>query len=276
MASTNKTTNYELSQYIGTDKPTYLTDYNQDMSKIDSGIHAAKSEADTNSTSIGTLSNLTTDTKSSLVGAINEVDAHSDTNASNIATNTSNIATNTTHIGTLTNLTTASKTDLVVAANEINAKVGDISALNTTVKSSTVAAINEVLNEFNFTATELDPDKYVFSLGYREGGSIKVAKNSTGTLCKIYGDLRVACGPNIPFTITTGDTGLRPTSEIFIEGLNYCYQINDHTVDKVEVYLQTDGKVRINMATRSTAGTIINIIPCLIFVKDFGDVPVQQ
>lgn len=35
MSSTNKTTNYGLSQYIGTDKPTYLGDYNSDMSKID-------------------------------------------------------------------------------------------------------------------------------------------------------------------------------------------------------------------------------------------------
>lgn len=41
MSSTNKTTYYDLSQYIGTDKPTYLGDYNSDMSKIDAGIHSA-------------------------------------------------------------------------------------------------------------------------------------------------------------------------------------------------------------------------------------------
>ena len=35
MSSTNKTANYDLSQYIGTDKPTYLGDYNGDMLKID-------------------------------------------------------------------------------------------------------------------------------------------------------------------------------------------------------------------------------------------------
>ena len=35
MSSTNKTTNYELSQYVGSDKPTYLGDYNSDMLKID-------------------------------------------------------------------------------------------------------------------------------------------------------------------------------------------------------------------------------------------------
>lgn len=35
MASTRKTTNYSLSQFDGTDKPTWLTDYNGDMAKID-------------------------------------------------------------------------------------------------------------------------------------------------------------------------------------------------------------------------------------------------
>lgn len=38
MSSTNKTPNYKLSQYIGTDKPTYLGDYNGDMSKIDNQL----------------------------------------------------------------------------------------------------------------------------------------------------------------------------------------------------------------------------------------------
>lgn len=54
MSSTNKTANYQLSQYIGTDKPTYLGDYNSDMSKIDAqmkanavGVSQAKSSAGT-------------------------------------------------------------------------------------------------------------------------------------------------------------------------------------------------------------------------------------
>lgn len=35
MTATNKTTNYELSQFVGSDRPTWLGDYNSDMSKID-------------------------------------------------------------------------------------------------------------------------------------------------------------------------------------------------------------------------------------------------
>ena len=50
MSSTNKTANYKLSQYIGTDKPTYLGDYNADMSKIDAQMKA-NAEAASNAVS---------------------------------------------------------------------------------------------------------------------------------------------------------------------------------------------------------------------------------
>jgi hypothetical protein len=35
MTATNHTENYNLSQFVGTDRPTWLVDYNGDMSKID-------------------------------------------------------------------------------------------------------------------------------------------------------------------------------------------------------------------------------------------------
>lgn len=53
MSSTNKTTYYNLSQYIGTDKPTYLQDYNGDMSKIDTAIHDVNGVATTATQSAG-------------------------------------------------------------------------------------------------------------------------------------------------------------------------------------------------------------------------------
>lgn len=35
MTATNHTENYNLSQFVGTDRPTWLGDYNSDMAKID-------------------------------------------------------------------------------------------------------------------------------------------------------------------------------------------------------------------------------------------------
>ena len=46
MAHTNQTPNYALSEFIGTDKPAWLVDYNGDMEKIDLGMKAAKDVAD--------------------------------------------------------------------------------------------------------------------------------------------------------------------------------------------------------------------------------------
>lgn len=156
MASTNQTTHYGLSQYVGSDKPTYLVDYNQDMSKIDDAIYNVKSESDTNKDSIGTLSDLTTTNKSSLVNAVNEVKGESGSvgNLQDLTTtakssavaaiNEVNSKANT--IGDLTDLTTTTKTSAVAAINEVNSNVGVLATLNTTTKSSAVAAINEVLS----------------------------------------------------------------------------------------------------------------------------------
>ena len=38
MTASNKTANYKLSQFVGTDRPTWLGDYNSDMSKIDAQL----------------------------------------------------------------------------------------------------------------------------------------------------------------------------------------------------------------------------------------------
>ena len=135
--TTNKTTHYELSQYTANDKTSYLVNYNSDMSVIDSGIYNAQAKADTNGNAIGDLSNLTTDVKSSLVSALNEVDSHTDEN--------------TTHIGNLSNLATYENSDLVRAINEVDSNtntntgnIGNLTDLETTIKSNLVGAINEV------------------------------------------------------------------------------------------------------------------------------------
>ena len=86
MASTNKTANYELSQFVATDKPAWLQDYNTDMNKIDTGIKgaadtatSANGKANTANTNIGDMTYLSTTAKNTIVAAINEVDAKSET-----------------------------------------------------------------------------------------------------------------------------------------------------------------------------------------------------
>lgn len=108
MSSTNKTANYNLSQYIGTDKPTYLGDYNSDMLKIDtelkanadsasnaaSAAGAAQAVADKASKDVQTLNNSTT-ANSEEIASLKTKNAQQDVsiqNASNTATSALNKA----------------------------------------------------------------------------------------------------------------------------------------------------------------------------------------
>ena len=75
MASTNKTTNYELSQFIETDRPAWLTDYNGDMRIIDSTMKAISDVASGASGSITDLSNRMTNAEGNIITNANDIDA---------------------------------------------------------------------------------------------------------------------------------------------------------------------------------------------------------
>lgn len=106
MSSTNKTTNYNLSQYIGTDKPTYLGDYNGDMLKIDnqlkknadsasnaaSAAGAAQAVADKASKDVKALNNSVTANSEDIAGLKNK-NTQQDVSIQN-ATNTASSANN--------------------------------------------------------------------------------------------------------------------------------------------------------------------------------------
>lgn len=70
MSSTNKTANYELSQFVGTDIPSILNDYNGDMRKIDSAIKNASVAGGDNATAIAELQS-TTARMNTEIGGIN-------------------------------------------------------------------------------------------------------------------------------------------------------------------------------------------------------------
>jgi hypothetical protein len=70
MSSTNKTANYELSQFVGTDIPSILNDYNGDMRKIDSAIKNASVAGGDNAVAIAELQS-TTARMNTEIGGIN-------------------------------------------------------------------------------------------------------------------------------------------------------------------------------------------------------------
>lgn len=86
------------------------TSSNLSSTNVEAAIKEVNTKANTNKTNIGILTSLTTNSKTNLVGAINEVDSHANT-----AQSTAN--TNKTNIGTLSSLKTTIKTSIVNAIN---------------------------------------------------------------------------------------------------------------------------------------------------------------
>ena len=235
MASTNKTTNYELSQFLGSDKPAWLTDYNADMSKIDAGIHTAQTtatgadgKADAAATAIGTLANLTTEAKTSAVAAINEVDSHADT-----AQNTANTA--------LTNAGTANT--------------------NITSLQNYLALTN--VGSFSSATTNNGSVRYM---------DLYYASNNTGSLGKVYGQIDIDSVSGMFSTITlSGKSPFRPETEINILAAGVCSS-NSDVATPAALTIQTDGTVLIKATLAGNTLNRIIIHPCVLFIEDFGDI----
>lgn len=248
MASTNKTTNYELSQFLGSDKPAWLTDYNSDMSKIDAGINTAQTtatgadgKADSANTAIGTLANLTTTEKTNLVGAVNEVNT-----LAGSANNTAGIA-------------------------------------NTTANSASlgVQGLNDYLNLNTFTAYDAQGDFTITNGTYRSGG-LTIATNNTSSICKIYGFLTLNSSAGVGTTVSVkmSATSLRPSTAITINcvGLVYSYDANGNSfsgadIRPIDIQIATNGDVTVSCEGTNSTHSIVRLalFPCLYFVKSFGD-----
>lgn len=254
MSSTNKTTNYELSQFVGTDKPAWLTDYNQDMSKIDTGIHTAQStatgadgKADANTANIGDMTYLSTTAKNTLVAAINEVDSASES-AYNVASNASQTAQS---------------------------------------ASASVAALAEKFNLSNhntYTVTKTGSGSF-----RTDFDKLNVATNSDGSLCKVYGAIQINNPSNLTSVKITGTT-LRPTSEFTVAcagvarmlttGIGANPQTEDY-LKPADLTFKTNGDIEISLPAASTnyysnGSWYWEFFPCLIFVKSFGDTPTPE
>ncbi len=130
MGHTNQTANYNLPQFVGTDKPSWLGDINDAFAAIDTAIAAAASEA---TTADGKADALTT----TVSGHTTQIGVLQNT----VTTQGNTLNTVTSLIGNGTPTTTDQT--IIGAINELNAKEGNLSDLTTTDKSSLVAAINE-------------------------------------------------------------------------------------------------------------------------------------
>lgn len=118
MSSTNKTNNYDLSQYIGTDKPTYLGDYNGDMLKIDTQMkNNANSATDAIAQAGEAVAKAT-----SLEEQVKTVSKNVESLLNDVTTIKNNVSQNTTDIGSIQKQVLA----LEGKTTAINSQISDI------------------------------------------------------------------------------------------------------------------------------------------------------
>lgn len=239
MSSTNKTTNYELSQFVGSDKPAWLADYNNDMSKIDAGMKdnadaasVADGKAVTNATNIGTLANLNTSAKTDIVSAVNEVY---------------------TTAGTADGTAQAAATAANGAKNEADAltrylSITQTGKINPSISGGTIGNINDMY----------------------------YALNADGTLGKIYGRLRFTPTTTGTITITLPVAQLTTSSQFTITGA--CWYVKSdgssfNVMNARDMTVNTNGNCTITFTGFGINDVVTMWFPaCIYFFTDFGDV----
>lgn len=244
MSSTNKTTNYELSQFVGSDKPAWLTDYNQDMAKIDAGIDAAQDtatgadgKADANTANIGDMSYLSTTAKNTLVAAINEIDSNTDAAA---------------------NTASAAATNANAAQTTANTAIAGLQRFNLTNRTTHTVSVNK---------GSLDTSNTL----------IQTAIDNTNSIFKIYGRVNInnLSGQTGSFRITLAQTSLRPTQSYTINTGALVYRSwtnNSSDVVPRNITVDANGSIYINDdLSGSIKDYIVMIPPCLYFNVNFGD-----
>lgn len=180
MSSTNKTPNYKLSQYVGTDKPTYLGDYNGDMLKIDTQMKVNADAATNAEASAG-------EAVAKATAAQNDVDALEPriTSAETSITQMQN------------NITSMSKNITTISDKADSASTMATAALSTAESASEKA--NAIENGFN---------NWV-------GGDCSVLPAFTNNICKayenqmmglfnLYADMKVNAPSSVGTTIVIG------------------------------------------------------------------------
>ena len=103
MASTNKTETLELSQFIDTDKPAWLTDYNNDMSRIDNGIKEINTAAEQLAELVDNNANIENTHYQAILQAINTIDQSITALTTGLSALTVRVATCETNISVLQN-----------------------------------------------------------------------------------------------------------------------------------------------------------------------------
>lgn len=195
-ASTNKTANYELPQFVGTDKPTWLGDFNTAMTTIDGGMAENKSNIES---------------MDSRVSSTESTASQASQNVSALTTRVSAVESSVSSATTTANNAQSTATTALNTANTANGKADTNASAITTIESNVSALQTETAglkgkvlwtnpnpnNPFNSQTITLNSSDYdlleIFyydydSLSERGCLSARVIKGKNTTLQSMFRD----------------------------------------------------------------------------------------
>lgn len=285
---TNQTVNYALSQFIGTDIPNPLTDYNGDMAKIDTAIKNVADASVDDRDEIAAIkvqngSETLDTTAQTLSGAVNELNSgYGDVNTrlttaegkitadegtlatvvGNVSTLAGKVSAVETKVGTAVLTTTAS--DLSGAVNELDADIatedGKIVTLQNQngneVLQTTAQTLSGAINElYNKPAGSVDAD----DVSYDNTDSGLTATNVQDAIDEVKSDVDAIVLPDVEIvrgTLTAGQTSVALTATKSISATAL-----------VDVFTDTYG-------VNPTAVSILGAVVTLTFAVQASDVAV--
>lgn len=243
MSSTNKTPNYELPQFVANDVPSWLGDFNQAMSKIDTQMKAN----DTKATGASTNAQNANSSATQALETANQ--ANTTANGANTnATNALSLAT------TANDNASTAKQNAATALQTANTANGLASAANSTAQNANTnatKALNELdkfnLNKFVSFCQESGNISNVQQAGDNFTNTyLTLATNSTGDIFKLYGELQIqnaAQGVNT-YKVRLSNTPLRPSENITIQVAGIVKYGNDlEKSGVVNMTVQTNGDI---------------------------------
>lgn len=253
MSSTNTTPNFGLPQYIPTDKPTYLGDFNKAMLDIDTNMKSIENKATSAESEIGTV----------------QATANQALENANTAQTTATQAQTTADLAK-TKADTATNTATGAQTTATEAKETATQAQTTANKAESNIEKFNLTNFQTFTKNEMTVNNN--SINLSENTSIIVASNADGSIGKIYGKVTGQTSSS-EFVNVTIKTFLRPTTKITINPHGILQKTDDKTLwGTCPVVIDVDGTVTFRAGGVGGQPMALIYFDSLLFMKDFGDV----
>lgn len=236
MSSTNKTPNYNLSQFTADDKPAWLGDYNSDMQKIDAQMKSNATKADS---AEKTANNANTASSTAL-----ETATEAKTLASGASTNASTaLSTAQSANQTAQNASQNAQT----AKDTANTASGIASSANSNAQNANTNANKALqeINKFNLVNSQTIAASGIIgqtNVGRIVNAGINIISDSTNKVFKLYGMIEVTINEGGQVKVTA-QSNLRPSKKITIPIAGIALYNNLNSTDITNFSIETNGLI---------------------------------